>query len=59
MVLEMPGAAEHLNTPVACACSCCQVALLASQCISTDPESRPSMAQAIDVLQNVQGLPLS
>ncbi|CAI7865276.1 unnamed protein product [Closterium sp. NIES-53] len=35
-----------------------QVAMLASQCIHSDPEARPTMAQAVEMLVKVQNLPL-
>ncbi|GJP46175.1 hypothetical protein CLOM_g5492 [Closterium sp. NIES-68] len=35
-----------------------QVAMLASQCIHSDPEARPTMAQAVEMLAKVQNLPL-
>ncbi|CAI7858305.1 unnamed protein product [Closterium sp. NIES-54] len=35
-----------------------QVAVLASQCIHSDPDTRPTMLQAVEVLSRVQSLPL-
>ncbi|GJP55480.1 hypothetical protein CLOM_g14432 [Closterium sp. NIES-68] len=47
-----PLIARAISTP-----ALYQVAVLASQCIHSDPDTRPTMLQAVDVLTKVQTLP--
>ncbi|CAI5961583.1 unnamed protein product [Closterium sp. NIES-64] len=48
-----PLIARAISTP-----ALYQVAVLASQCIHSDPDTRPTMLQAVEVLSRVQSLPL-